>query len=175
MTRGGFRKGAGRKHLSGPYGEKTKPVRLPISMVEKVQTFLKQGASLKGGQVPFFDSMVSAGLPLPADDHHRHVNLHHHLIKNPDHTFLVTATGDSMIGAGIYHHDLLVVDRSLKLKAGDIVVAAIEGDVTVKRYQPTEQGLILKPENPGYKPILINDDRECQIWGVVTAVIHGFR
>ena len=175
MARGGFREGAGRKQLSGHYREKTRPVRLPVSMIETVQNLLKQGAPLDVGQVPFYQSSVSAGLPLPADDQHNQVNLHHHLVKNPDQTFVVKATGDSMTGAGIYHQDLLIVDRSISPKNGDIVVAAVDGDVTVKRFVSTEQSIVLKPENPDHKPIEITDDRQFHLWGVVTAVVHGFR
>ena len=175
MTRGGLREGAGRKQLSGHYREKTKPVRLPISMIETVQDLLKKREPLGAGQVPFYQSSVSAGFPLPADDQHNQVNLHNHLVKNPGQTFVVKATGDSMIGAGINHQDLLVVDRSLPPKTTDIIVAAVDGDVTVKRFIVTEQGVILKPENPNHQSIAITNDRAFHVWGVVTAVIHGFR
>ncbi len=175
MARGGFRIGAGRKELSGCYGEKTKPVRLPISMIETVQNLLKQGRFLETEGVPFYESSVSAGSPLPAEDQHHKVNLHHHLVKNPEQTFVVTATGDSMIGAGINHQDLLIVDRSITPKASDIIVAAVDGDVTVKRFQPHAEGITLIPENPDFEPINITAERDFHIWGVVTSIIHGIR
>ena len=175
MARGGVRQGAGRRELSGPYREKTKPVRLPLSMVETIQEFLKGGNNVPSTTVPFFESTVSAGTPFPADDRHDSVNLHNHLIQNPQQTFLVKATGDSMIGAGIHHDDFLVVDQSLMAKADDIVVAVVEGDVTVKRYHPTAEGLILRPENPDHTAIMITPETNYQLWGVVTNVIHKFR
>jgi DNA polymerase V len=175
MARGGFRIGAGRKELSGNYGEKTKPVRLPISMIEPVQNLLKQGRPLENERIPFYESRVSAGSPLPAEDQHNKVNLHQHLVKNPDQTFVVTATGDSMIGAGINHQDLLVVDRSITPKTGDIIVAAVDGDVTVKRFRPHAEGVMLMPDNPEFEPIKITSERDFHIWGVVTSIIHGIR
>lgn len=175
MARGGFRIGAGRKELSGHYGEKTKPVRLPISVAETVQSLLKQGRLLEAEGIPFYESRVSAGSPLPAEDSHNKINLHQHLVKNPEQTFMVTATGDSMIGAGINHQDLLIVDRSITPKSGDIIVAAVDGDVTVKRFLSNLEGVILMPENPEFKPIPITPERDFHLWGVVTSVIHGIR
>ena len=84
-------------------------------MIETIQNFLKQG-SVNTIKNPFFESSVSAGIPLPANDLHDQINLHQHLIKNPEHTFIVTATGNSMTEAGINHQDLFVVDQSLTPK-----------------------------------------------------------
>jgi DNA polymerase V len=144
-------------------------------MIETVQNLLKQGRALEAEGVPFYESRVSAGSPLPAEDYHNKVNLHQHLVKNPEQTFVVTATGDSMTGAGINHQDLLIVDRSITPKTGDIIVAAVDGDVTVKRFHSHAEGVTLMPENSDFEPIAITAEREFHIWGVVTSIIHRIR
>jgi DNA polymerase V len=123
-----------------------------------------------------FESPVSAGFPSPADDYiEQDINLHDYLIKNPPATFLVRAEGDSMLDAGIFSGDILVVDRSLTAQENNIVIAVIDGDLTVKRIQFTKQGVALLPENKNYKPIVISQDEELSIWGIVTNVIHSVR
>jgi DNA polymerase V len=80
--------------------------------------------------------------------------------------------GDSMNGAGIHHGDLLIVDRSLEPASGRVIVAAINGELTVKRLQRSRGKVILKAENPAYPDIIIGDEQELQIWGVVAHVVH---
>ena len=82
------------------------------------------------------------------------------------------AAGDSMVGAGIHSGDILIVDRSLEPKPGKVVIAAIDGQLTVKRLSQTSKGLYLKAENDQYKPIKINEINDVIIWGVVTSVVH---
>lgn len=125
---------------------------------------------------PLFESPVSAGFPSPADDYiEQDIDLHDYLVKNPPATFLVRAQGDSMIGAGIFSGDILVVDRSLGAQEGNIVIAVIDGDLTVKRISFTNSGVTLSAENEKYKPIHIAQHEELTIWGVVTNVIHSVR
>ena len=125
---------------------------------------------------PLYQSPVSAGFPSPADDYiEQDINLHDYLIKNPPATFLVRAEGDSMIGAGIFSGDILVVDRSLNAQERNIVIAVVDGDLTVKRIQFTKKGVTLLPENSDYSPIFIEKEAELSIWGVVTNVIHSVR
>ncbi|MFA6037005.1 MAG: translesion error-prone DNA polymerase V autoproteolytic subunit [Legionellales bacterium] len=123
--------------------------------------------------IPLYSSKVPAGFPSQGDDYiEKYLDLNHYLIKHPAATFMVRASGDSMIGAGIRSGDLLVVDRSLEAKHGKIVIAAIDGELTVKRFSKVGQRLQLLPENPAYKPIDITDTHELVIWGIVTHVIH---
>ena len=114
-----------------------------------------------------------AGFPSPADDYLAgQLDLNAHLIKHPAATFLMRAAGDSMLRAGIHPGDILVVDRSLEPRHGRIVIAAVEGRLTVKRLQKNQDGLMLLPENDAYMPIPVNQDNHVEIWGVVTNVIH---
>jgi DNA polymerase V len=170
MSHGGARKGAGRPKGQGRYGEPTKPIRLPESLIQSVLKFVKN----KGYQLPLYGSKVSAGMPSPAEDEiDRHIDLNEHLIKHPSATFFVRASGTSMINAGIHENDILIVDRSLPPQHGKIVIAAVDGQLTVKRLHQEKEGLFLMPENPDYSPIAITEDNEVYIWGVVTNVIHS--
>ena len=82
------------------------------------------------------------------------------------------AAGESMINAGIHPGDILVVDRSLEPKNGKIVIAAVDGQLTVKRLQKSKRGIFLTPENDLFKPIKIEEEKDILIWGVVTNVLH---
>jgi DNA polymerase V len=116
---------------------------------------------------------VRAGFPSPADDYIEcKLDLNTHLIQHPSATFFVKAAGDSMKNAGIDSGDMLIVDRSLEATHGKIVIAAINGELTVKRLSHQQGKIQLLAENPDYEPILITDDLELVIWGVVTYVIH---
>ncbi len=171
MTHGGPRKGAGRPKGRGPYGEATQPIRLPISLIDSVQKFVAN----KGYQLPLYSSKVPAGFPSPADDHiDKKLDLNEHLIKHPAATFFVTVTGHSMIDAGIHENDILIVDRSITPTHGKIVVAALDGQLTVKRLHQSKNGkLYLMPENSKFQPIEIKEENEIYIWGIVTNVIHS--
>ncbi|MFI4954499.1 MAG: LexA family protein [Gammaproteobacteria bacterium] len=170
MTRGGARVGAGRPKGRGPHGEATKPLRIPLSMVAEVVDYV----SHKGYQLPLYGSKVQAGFPSPADDFMEgKLDLNQYLIKRPAATFLVRATGDSMINAGIHEGDLLVVDRSLEAVDGKVVIAALDGYLTVKRLSIQQNKMWLLPENDKFAPIAVNPETDAYIWGVVTNVIHG--
>lgn len=169
MKHGGKRIGAGRPKGQGLYNEPTKPIRLPISLIDTVMKFVQS----KGYKLPLYGSKVPAGLPSTADDSiEKQLDLNEYLIKHPAATFCVRAQGSSMINAGIHDNDILIVDRSIKPITGKIVIAAIDGELTVKRLHITNEKLFLMPENPDFKPIEVSDDSELCIWGVVTSVIH---
>lgn len=123
---------------------------------------------------PLFLASVSAGFPSPAEDYiDGGLDLNTHLIRNPASTFFVRAAGDSMVDAGIHSGDILVVDRSVEAKDGRVVIAVLDGDLTVKRLRQSSAGSIsLHPENSEYSPIEIREGTSFEIWGVVTAVIH---
>lgn len=117
---------------------------------------------------------VAAGFPSPAEDYiEDKLDLNQYLIRHPAATFFVRASGDSMIGAGIHSNDLLVVDRAIEPIEGSVVIAVVDGELTVKRLQRKGERLLLLAENVNYHPLEINEHTEFQIWGVVTNVIHS--
>jgi DNA polymerase V len=132
------------------------------------------GLSRETGVVrPLFSCGVTAGFPSPAEDYiDQRLDLNELLIENPAATFFVRVAGDSMIGAGINHDDILIVDRSLEPVSGKIVIAVINGELTVKRLRIDEQRCLLVAENPDYGPLEVSPETGCEIWGVVTSVIH---
>jgi DNA polymerase V len=124
-------------------------------------------------QQSFFEAGVSAGFPSPAADYEEDkLDLNKHLIKNPAATFFVRVTGDSMVGAGIHHGDLLVVDRSIEPRDKNVVIAVVDGELTVKRIRIRKKKITLEPENENYSAQQISEDAEFEVWGVVTNVIH---
>ena len=126
-------------------------------------------------KVPLFEQQVSAGFPSPADDFLKaetQLDLNEHLVKHPAATFFVRVCGDSMTGCGIYPDDILIVDRSLEAVHRKVVIAVVNGELTVKRLHKNGGKVMLLPENDNYKPILIEDEMQLEIWGVVTSVIH---
>ena len=124
--------------------------------------------------LPFFSCAVEAGFPSPADDHlEGSLDLNSYLIKHPAATFFVRVSGDSMINAGINDNDILIVDRSLKPSHGKIVIAVVDGQMTVKRLYKRSGKLILMPENKNFKPIEITESMSIEIWGVVVTAIHS--
>lgn len=123
--------------------------------------------------LPMFLESVSAGFPSPAEDYlEDKLDLNDLLIRNPASTFFVRVTGDSMINSGIHSGDILVVDRSLDPKDGSIVIAVINGELTVKRLSRYNGNISLVPENPNYKKINITAEMNFEVWGVVSSVIH---
>jgi len=114
------------------------------------------------------DSMVSAGFPSPADDTHETFDIVSHIVRHPTATFFMRVAGDSMIDAGIFDGDLIVVDRSLEVKSGDIIVAVLNGEFTIKRFWRNDSRIELVPENPKYRKIVLNENMELEVWGVVT-------
>ena len=168
MVKGGRRSGAGRP-CGGKYGEATKLVRIPHSRVNEVMTFLDRGLNHR---LPLYSSKVRAGFPSPADDYiETYLDLNARFIQHPASTFFVIASGDSMTGAGIASGDMLVVDRSIEATHGKIVIAAIDGELTVKRLSKSDGRVQLLPENDHYPPIDITDEQDLVIWGVVKHIM----
>ena len=125
-------------------------------------------------KLPVFLGRLPAGFPSPADDYlEGKLDLNRHLIKHPAATFFVRVSGDSMIEAGIHTGDLLVVDRSLEAVDGNVIVAALDGELTVKRLSTRGKTVRLLPANKHYEPIEIQPHQAFEIWGVVTNVIHS--
>ncbi|MEM9151528.1 MAG: translesion error-prone DNA polymerase V autoproteolytic subunit [Cyanobacteria bacterium P01_F01_bin.3] len=145
---------------------------IPTSNIEAIYRCLLE----KGVALPLYDSAVSAGFPSPADDHlDRELDLNELLIEHPAATFFARAAGNSMEPAGIFDGDLLVVDRSLKPRDGRVVVAAVNGELTVKRVRHFGLKTFLDADNKAYQPIEITEFCEVVYWGVVTNVIHRMR
>jgi len=124
--------------------------------------------------LPLFLSKVAAGFPSPADDYlDGGLDLNEHLIEHPSATYFARADGDSMIELGIFCGDLLVVDRALQPSDGDVVVVAVDGQLTIKILDLAHAQLL--PANKRYRPIAISPDTQVETEGVVIHTIHSFR
>ena len=131
-------------------------------------------AAEKPTPVRFYDIGVSAGFPSPADDYkEKKLDLNDLLIRQPEATFFAKASGDSMTGAGIFDGDMLIVDRSITATDGKIVIAVVNGELTVKRFKLVGRTAQLHAENPKYSPITLCEGDNVNVWGVVTNVIHS--
>jgi len=126
---------------------------------------------------------VVAGFPSPAEQYHETpLDLNDLLVKRPAATFFVKVQGDSMIGEGIHDGDLLVVDRSLRPASGDVIIACVDGDFTVKTYRRVKRDegrgmrdeTRLEPANPDFPVIVLKRGQELDYFGKVTACIHLF-
>lgn len=195
--RGGKREGAGRKAGSGPYGEATKVMRVPESKVTLIKTWLQQwqepNASIEGNEqhaidreagfkpikpvselaLPVFSHKVIAGFPSPADDNQEEtIDLNEAFVPCAQTSFVVRVQGDSMQQAGILPGDQLVIDRSITPVSGNIVIASVNGDLTLKRLIKKAGQIWLYPENPAYQPIAVAEESELVIWGVVVSVLR---
>ena len=123
---------------------------------------------------PLVSSPVAAGFPSPADDYiDSAIDLNEHLIAHPSATFFVRAKGHSMLGAGIRDGDTLIVDRAINAKHGDIVVAVLNGDFTVKKLHQKSGLVALQAEHADFPLIKIQDGADFEVWGVVTWVLHS--
>lgn len=196
---GGKRLGSGRPSGSGRFpGATLSRIQIPQDLREEVLDFAsahfaatqqtletpaqampghlflpKQGTETS---IPLFSSGVRAGFPSPAEDHiDGYLDLNRLLIKDPDTTFLVRVEGDSMNGAGIDEGDILIVSRGLDAQNGDIVVAVVDNEFTVKRLKRERGRVWLAPENPAYPVVDLSRAETAQIWGVVTSAIKRFR
>lgn len=115
-----------------------------------------------------------SGFPSPAQDYEgRTLDLNERLVKRPSATFFMTVTGDSMEALGIHDGDLLLVDRSVEPRPGHILIALVEGEITVKRYDLLGRQPHLCSGNPRYAPIPLSE-LDCQVWGVVRSVVHEY-
>ncbi len=132
-------------------------------------------SATKKFRIPLLNDTVSAGFPSPADDYtEENIDLNEHLISNPFSTFFLRVKGDSMINAGIKDKDLIIVDKSLIAKPGNIVIAMIDGEFTIKRLSIKNDELYLKAENHNYPDFSFKNHIDVQIWGVVIYSIHSY-
>jgi DNA polymerase V len=193
-THGGRRLGAGRKP-GNSMAQPTTVIRVPVNTAGTIKDFV---SALKGkhslqGQVgvvdliqfaqakqrvifPFYTSKVSAGFPSPADDHvEQRLNPSDYLVENDTTTFFVRVKGDSMIEAGIFDNDVLVIDRSRTQQTGDIVLAVLDGEFTVKTLDWSRKSVKLIPANRNHPVIEIKKGQSLEIWGVVTGSMRKFK
>jgi DNA polymerase V len=199
-SHGGARSGAGRPKGSGKYKEATKAIRVPEGSITYIKEFLASypdvteigsfansnldNTSLDNTsldnltrlEIPLFSSTVAAGYPSPAEDHVEDtLDLNEYMVQRPDSTFMLRVEGESMKNVGIMPDDILVVDRSLKASHRKIVIAAIDGELTVKRLYHRGGLVKLLPENPAYPEINLESEAELVICGVVIGSFRRFQ
>lgn len=187
---GGRRRNAGRKAGSSKYGGPTVVRRLPASWAPLLDQALDNHRLTAGSPdidrihpagtdrrraLPLAGGRIAAGFPSAAEDFvEGKLDLNDLLVKRPAATFYVKVAGESMLGAGIFPGDILVVDRGETPRHGHVVVAVVNGELTVKRLYRKGNVIRLDAENPAYPNIEIRGETELTIWGVVRANIHPF-
>ena len=196
-NRGGKRENAGRPPGRGPFGESTVSIRVPQSQVLTIKEYLSTyqhkiaakhisnvedmytpGVGEKPVELPLFSTKVAAGFPSPADDYvEKHLNVTEFLIDHTSSTFFVTITGQSMIDVGLMPGDKVVVDRSRAAVIGDIVLAVVDREFTIKilDYGANKMPRLMPANSTGaYKPIYIRPDTQFEIFGVVIGSFRRF-
>ena len=178
-SHGGSRPGAGRKPGSGPFGEPTSVLRIPQSRVAAVRTYLDQCRQGKRASLPAANDelllpligRVAAGQPIDAEAHvEREIAIDRFLFRpRPD--SLLRVHGHSMRDAGIFDRDLIAVHRTPEARNGQIVVARLDGEITVKRMSRQRSRIVLLPENPDFEPIAVAAD-DFAIEGIYVGVIR---
>jgi DNA polymerase V len=187
---GGNRPNSGRKAGSTKYGESTVVRRLPASWAAMLDRALDtQKLVLKSPEIeridpaatdnalalPLAGGRIAAGFPSAAEDFvEGKLDLNDILIKRPTATFYIKVAGESMRNAGIFPGDILVVDRGETPQHGHVVVAVVNGELTVKRLYKKGKQIRLDAENPAFPNIEIRGETELTIWGVVRANVHRF-
>ena len=144
-----------------------KPPALPIKSDGSISDIWVVDDS-QSVELPYYDTKVQAGFPSPAEDHlEQRLDLNTLVIDNPSATFFVRVAGESMRGIGITDGDILVVDRSIESWENRIVVAVIDSEFTIKRFNKRNETVVLEAENPDYPPIKITEEMDFSVWGVV--------
>lgn len=178
--------GAGRKPNPIP----TKAIRLPSPIANMLLELKKRreldslyrvdigeifvGKVSSALRIPLFESRIQAGFPSSTDELcEGALDLNEYLIPHKASTFFVRVTGESMTGVGIFPGDMLIVDRSLTPTYGRIVIAILNGEMTVKRLEKDKNRILLCSENEQFPDIKVTEDDDFSIWGIVTNVIHS--
>lgn len=195
---GGKRKGAGRIAGTGKFNEATSVVRLPVSQIsivkdfvaayqrkkllnnlDTVNDFILPSLDSEPIKLPLFSSKVPAGFPSPAEEHvEKRLDPSEFLIDQKDATFFVTVQGYSMIDVGLMPGDVAVVERSKIASIGDIVLALVDGEFTIKILNRTKDGIprLLPANSSGaFTPIEIKEGMAFEVWGVVTGSFRRFK
>lgn len=198
---GGKRPGSGRKVGTGTYKENTSVIRIPESQkpvitsfleayarkqrlsqlkenLDSVEEFTQLAEEIERLSLPLYESKVPAGLPSPADDNvESRMDPNAYLVNKADKTFFVTIQGESMLEVGLMPGDKAVVEKDKVAAVGDIVLAMIDGEFTVKTLAKQKDGMpkLLPANSSGrYAPILITRQMQFKIWGVVTGSFRKF-
>lgn len=197
-SRGGKRENSGRPKGQGKYGESTVPIRIPKSKVTDIKEYLdsyqrdNDNSQISNIEdifipeigddpvaIPLFSTKVAAGFPSPADDHvEKRLDVSEFLIDHAASTFFVTIKGDSMIDVGLMPDDKVVVDRSKTPALGDIVLAVVDQEFTIKilDYGANKMPRLMPANSTGaYRPIYIRPDTQFEIFGVVTGSFRRFK
>lgn len=192
------RAGGGRKVGTGKFREPTSILRIPTSQAPVIKDFLAAyqrkrltsdldaitdielpALHTRSIKLPLYSSKVSAGFPSPAEEHvEKRLDPSEFLIDQKDATFFVTIQGYSMMDVGLLPNDKAVVDRSKIPSIGDIVLAVLDGEFTIKTLNRSKEGRVrLLPANStgAYSPIEITEDMNFEIWGVVTGSFRRFK
>jgi DNA polymerase V len=126
--------------------------------------------------LPLVLSPVKAGFPSMVEGElEGTLDLHELLITHPAATFYVRVEGDSMVGAGIFPGDMVIVDRALEARNGDLIIAVLDGELTLKRFIKQQGAVCLRAENPDYPDIQVTPGKDFMIWGVVSGCVKKFR
>lgn len=148
----------------------TKVMRVPLWLVRQIDGYIKN----KGYRLPLLSGKVPAGFPLNTESHvEEWIDLNEIIVSDPDSMFMIEATGDSMIGAGIQERDLLIVSSKVEPTHGKIVIAAINGEYTVKRLHRKADGTKLIPANDKYPVTDITGNMDFHIAGVVVKILRN--
>ncbi len=143
-------------------------MKIELQNISKIYSISSQDTPI----MAIYAQSVPAGFPSPAADYmEEEIDFNHLLRPRPSSTYVIRVQGDSMIEANIPNDALLVVDRSIKPASGNIVVAIIDSEFTVKRFIKNSSGIRLMPANPKFKPIPITEEMDFAIWGTVTKII----
>lgn len=161
------------KASSKPKRRKAKPASVAfLRGGPRVKEVYSPGRT-RSSKLPLYGEAIQAGFPSPADDYlEGKMDLNGRLVRHPAATFFVKVTGDSMLDAGIHPGDLLIVDRALEPQDNQVVIAVLDGQLTVKRIRRKGDSILLVPENQAYPPIPVKPEMNFDIWGVVTYAIH---
>ncbi len=142
-------------------------------MSKATAIILGRGEARKAVRLPLVAAPISAGFPSGMEDFiERKIDLNETLVQHEAATYFIRVRGDSMTGAGIQDGDILIVDRSLEPVNGKIVIAVLNGELTVKRIRRRGARIFLLPENPKYAAMEVTPETAFEVWGVVVHVIH---
>ncbi|MDR1958527.1 MAG: S24 family peptidase [Planctomycetaceae bacterium] len=167
MARGGKRKGAGRPKGTGKFGEPTKAIRLPVSMIDRIMGFIAQ----KGLVFPIYTSNGQVPSVPPAEGTVPETfDWVGYLSQNSSATITVRVADDSMNGAGILPNDILVVDKSAEPEKDSIVLAAVNGEFLLRHLVRKDGEIELRAANPAFAPAIVREEQELTVWGVVKSL-----
>lgn len=134
-----------------------------------------KAGKFKSSCCPYVMNLISAGKPTqPCDQSSELLDLNEHLIRHEESTYFIRVAGDSMVDEGIFPGDLLIVDRSLNPRPGDIVIIELDGELAIKKMDIARGYLRLISGNLRHKPITPREDQELKVWAVVTNSVRYF-